>query len=165
MFSFLVFCIRTLLVGFFVSFILSAFAPSVCFSSMSGKAQEAKRRRGGMTANSHTLYIFYMLSVNPHVNILPRTVRVLPPGGGRKGGVAASAVSREWTRFVSKTLKKISKTLIAVAHTHGMMMKYCRALRSDHAQFARGLKLIIICCALNLHPPGSITSATSNRKT
>lgn len=91
-----------------------------------------------MTANSHTLYIFYMLSVNPHVNILPRTVRVLPPGGGRKGGVAASAVelpavSREWTRFVSKTLKKISKTLIAVAHTHGMMMKYCRALRPDHA--------------------------------
>lgn len=40
---------------------------------------------------------------------------------------------REWTRFVSKTLKKISKTLIAVAHTHGMMVKYCRALRRPTA--------------------------------
>lgn len=119
-----------------MSFILSVFAPFVCFSSMSGKAQAAKRRRGGMTPNSHALYIFYMLSVNPDVNILPGTVRVLPPGGGRKGGVEASAVepsavelpavSREWTRFVSKTLKKISKT-------YGMVMKYCRALRRPTA--------------------------------
>lgn len=45
-----------------------------------------------MTANSNVLYIFYMLYFNPVVNILPKTVRVLPPGGGRKGGVAASAV-------------------------------------------------------------------------
>lgn len=62
MFSFLVYCIRILPVGFVVSFVLSAFAPNR-------------------------------------------------------------------TRFVSKPLEKISKRLITVAHMHGMMMKYCRALR------------------------------------
>lgn len=61
------------------------------------------------------------------MNILPRAFRVLPPGCGRKGGFAASAVelptvSREWTRFISKTLKKTRKTLITVVHTHGMII-------------------------------------------
>ena len=68
------------------------------------------------------------------------------------------ALLRDWTRFVSKALRRnISKPLTTVAHTHGTMMKYSQGSTIPHGLtmlgLPQGFKQIIMFCALGLFSP------------